>query len=212
MRLIWAAVPLALLSGCDEGTPARPAFGSTEGSAAGVDAAGSDGGVAYAVCPPGMDASFGSIYTQMLSTSSCGTNNPSNCHSTTGSSFSTLLDYSLDASSVYAELLGADGGGFLSKNIDHPPGTDGGVSVLRVVPGDASASMLYIKLTVTSSNDPKYGSGMPLTAPGSVCPEALAAVGDWINGGAPFVPPEAGAASDAAVDADAGPGVDATVD
>jgi hypothetical protein len=163
------------------------------------------------VCPD-VDASFGSIYTQILSTPSCGTNNPLTCHSPSGSiSGGSLLDLSLDAGAVavYAELLGADGGGYRSTNEDHAD-----VFVPRVVPFDAGASMLYIKLTITSSNDPQYGSGMPLTAPGSVCPATLDAVAAWINSGAAFAPGpvDAGVATDAAIDADAGLGTDATHD
>jgi hypothetical protein len=124
-----------------------------------------------------MDASFGSIYSQMLSTSSCGANN-NTCHNAIGAGNSNELDFSFDAGGVYAELLG-DGGGQKSINADHS-----GVFVLRVAPFDAGASMLYRKLTITSSNDPQYGSGMPLTAPGSVCPDAVSAVRDWINAGA----------------------------
>jgi hypothetical protein len=167
------ALAIALFTqGCDSGSPAEPTSGPAPEAAAGPS---------YAVCPPGMDASFGSIYSQMLSTTSCGATNPNSCHSTNGSlQTGSLLDYSLDASAVYAELLG-DGGGVTAKNIDHPD-----VLVPRVDPGDAGASMLYIKLTlVDASNDPHYGAGMPLTTPGSVCPETLSAVAAWINAGAP---------------------------
>jgi hypothetical protein len=126
-----------------------------------------------------MDASFGSIYGAMLSTPSCGSGTPNNCHSTSGALQASTLDFSLDAGAVYAELLG-DGGGVPAKNIDHP-----NVAVLRVAPFSPDASMLYIKLTLDAGNDPQYGSGMPLTAPGSVCPEALSAVRAWIGAGAP---------------------------
>ncbi len=137
----------------------------------------------YAVCPPGIDASFGSIYTQMLSTASCGANN-GGCHEENVEAgvfpTSNLAYWANDASAVYAELLG-DGGGAPAFNADHPD-----VHLLRVVPFDAGASMLYIKLTlVDASNDPRYGAGMPLTAPGSVCPAVLSAVAGWINAGAP---------------------------
>jgi hypothetical protein len=209
MRVAASALALALAaSGCDNGSPASPSFQSTPGQAeAGVVAM----EAGFAVCPPDVDASFGSIYTQILSTPSCGTNNPNTCHSSSGSlSAGNLLDLSLDAGAVtvYAELLGADGGGYRSTNEDHPD-----VFVPRVVPFDAGASMLYIKLTISSSNDPQYGSGMPLTAPGSVCPSTLQAVADWINSGATFVPgPSDGGPTDAALDADAGPGTDATLD
>ncbi|HEX3346189.1 MAG TPA: hypothetical protein VHS09_16510, partial [Polyangiaceae bacterium] len=127
MRAAAALSLLVLASGCDTGTPASPSFASS--------AATGEGGVAeagFAVCPPDIDASFGSIYTQMLSTASCGST-LSACHSTVGASNAGTgngLDYSLDASAVYAELLG-DGGGVPAFNI---AGTD---KVLRVVPFDA---------------------------------------------------------------------------
>jgi hypothetical protein len=209
MRAAATALAFSLAaSGCDNGSPASPAFQSTAGQA---EAGAVQMEAGFAVCPPDVDASFGSIYTQILSTPSCGTNNPLTCHSSSGSlSAGSLLDLSLDAGAVtvYAELLGADGGGHRSTNEDHPD-----VFVPRVVPFDAGASMLYIKLTISSPNDPQYGSGMPLTAPGSVCPATLQAVADWINSGAIFVPGSLdGGPEDAATDADAGPGTDATLD
>ena len=180
---------VALASGCYEGNVASPAFDGGGGADATL---GSDAET-YAVCPDGMDATFGSIYTLMLSQPSsqtgCGTSNPTTCHSTSGStSTGSLLDYSLDAGAVYAELLG-DGGGHPASNVD-----DFSNQVLRVVPGDAGASLLYIKLTLDGSvpvdGGPLiYGQGMPLNTPGSVCPAAVQAVADWINAGAPQFPP-----------------------
>ena len=189
------AMALALLSGgCDNGSPAGPAFEGegTSGGSAATEAGGGGGTIvddagatdataveaapAFAVCPPGLDASFTSLLTQMLATSSCGAGTPNNCHSTSGASGITgtgnLLDFSLDASAVYAELQKR------ATNIA------GDASVLRVAPGDASASMLYIKLTLKTSADPTYGAGMPLTDPGSVCPATLDAIKTWIDQGA----------------------------
>jgi hypothetical protein len=178
MRETAIAIALAFVTaGCDTGSPASPIFESTPG----VDDATveGDGGATYAVCPTGIDASFGSIYGLMLSPpATCGSANDS-CHSTAGAMNLDALDFSLDPGGVYVALLGPDGGGQVSFNLDHPD-----VKVLRVAPGDAGGSMLYIKLVTTSSDDPNYGSGMPLTAPGSVCPATVAAVRDWINAGA----------------------------
>ena len=189
VRALTTLALLALVSGCDEGSPASPTFDSFEGGAL-VDASvASDAPAeaAYAVCAPGIDASFGSIYSLLLSTPSattgCGTGNPTGCHSTTGSSVQNagnLLDLSLDAGAVYAELLGADGGGRVATDEDYP-----GTGILRVAPFDAGASMLYVKLTLDSGNQAPYGSGMPLNDPGSVCPDTAAAVQSWINAGAP---------------------------
>ncbi|HEY8088956.1 MAG TPA: hypothetical protein VIF09_13950 [Polyangiaceae bacterium] len=177
MRRTSVALALSFVAlGCDEGAPASPTFQSLGLTDATVlpPEAGSEAGP---VCPPDIDASFGSIYGQMLSTSSCGSGS-SSCHSTAGASFSNLLDYSLDAGAVYAELLGQDGGGHRATNVA------GDASVLRVVPFEAGASMLYIKLTLTTKTDPSYGAGMPLTAPGQVCPAVLDAVKTWIDNGA----------------------------
>jgi len=171
-RAAVLAAPL-FACGCDEGSPASPTF-----QAESIEAGIANG---YAVCPPEMDAGFGSIYAQMLQTS-CGIDQANSCHSTSGA-FGMLgsmnhLDFSIDAGAVYTELVGPDAGGQRAANVN------GHASVLRVVPGDAGASMLYIKLTLTSPDDPNYGSGMPFNAPGSVCPAALDAVKTWIDQGA----------------------------
>jgi hypothetical protein len=173
---VLAALALLGTACSSSGSPASPSFDGSAGEPS--DAAAEAG---YAVCPPNMDASFGSIYGQMLSTTSCGSTS-NTCHSTEAASpqgVGNLMDFSLEAGAVYTELLGPDGGGQLATNLDHP-----NIHVLRVDPGDAGASMLYLKLTITSENDPNYGSGMPLTAPGSVCPPAIQAVQAWINNGA----------------------------
>jgi hypothetical protein len=160
------------IAACDSGSPASPAAGpAVEASDAGT----------FAVCPPGMDASFGSIYSQMLGTQSCGAGNDK-CHDTNArSNVGVSLDYSLDAAAVFAELVG-DGSGVPAANIA------GDAQVRRVAPFDADASLLFLKLGITSKADPLYGSGMPFTAPGSVCPQARAAVQAWINGGAQLNP------------------------
>jgi hypothetical protein len=198
-RALALPLLLALVPACDEGSPASPSF------------QGGEAGVGYAVCPTGMTPSFDSIYAQMLNAGSmqidgqqgCGANVPGNCHSGTGSSQSSLLDFSLDENSVYTELLGPDGGGGkLATNVS------GSAHILRVAPGDAGASMLYVKITLDASADPQYGSGMPYTAPGSVCPQAVEAVKAWIDMGAPAGTLDLGAdagsdASDASSDAKA---------
>jgi hypothetical protein len=185
MTLAGWAVTIALAStwaiGCDSGSvgqgctdpevpcPAYPTLDSGVGDGAGPSAC------------PNLQPTFSSFLTQVASTSTCGTNMQFNCHSSGGSGpmgTGNLLDFTLDAGDVYAELLG-DGGGAPSTNIAGDAGP-----VPRVVPGDAGASMLYIKLTLTSRSDPRYGSGMPLTAPGSLCPAVVGAVKTWIDQGA----------------------------
>jgi hypothetical protein len=160
---IAAAVSTAA---CSDGSPSSPAA--------------PDAG--FAVCPTGIDPSFTSILTKVLATSSCGVDVTGDCHSHSGASDVTgtgnMLDYSLDAGAVYAELLG-DGGGHPSTNLAGNAGR-----IPRVAPFDAGASMLYIKLNLTTRADPRYGAGMPLTAPGSVCPATLDAIQTWIDQGA----------------------------
>jgi hypothetical protein len=129
---------------------------------------------AGAVCVPGLTSHFADINANVFQVS-CGTQT-SACHSAAGGQFSGGLVLASDA---YLNLLG-DGGGARAENIA------GDVrSILRVKPGDPSNSLLAIKLGLTASSDPHYGSGMPLDSPGSVCPETLAVIVAWIDGGAP---------------------------
>lgn len=184
---------------CNDGSPASPRVDASlsdaeieasptdspgeenEGTTdAGEDGDAGDAEAGYAVCPEALDATFGSIYGSILSPEggSCGAVG-FGCHSTIAAQENkSQLDFSLDAAAVYAELLG-DGGGYPASNI----AGDAGHVVLRVAPFDAGASMLYIKLTLTG-NDPRYGAGMPLYTPGSICPPALEAIKQWIDTGA----------------------------
>ena len=207
-RTLAALVVTGLGSaGCDTGSVARPSLEEQGGgprvsglveagpdaSAGGADAsvgeAGTDASAAsdatlYDLCPDGMTADFPSIYTQLLSTQGCGTGTSFECHSSTGAlpaaegGTGSLLDFTLDAPAVYAELLGADGGGYPAVNVQ---GDAGGV-VLRVAPGDAGASMLYIKLSLAVLYDPRYGEAMPPVQ--TLCPPAIDAVQAWIDDGA----------------------------
>jgi hypothetical protein len=159
-----------------DGEPEAQSDASEDGGASDADAE-----AGYAVCPETLDATFGSIYGEILSpaSGSCGAVG-FGCHSTIGAKTSgNKLDFSLDASAVYAELLGDGGSGYPATNV----AGDAGGTIMRVVPGDAGASMLYIKLTLTQY-DPRYGAGMPLYTPGSICPPALAAIKQWIDTGA----------------------------
>jgi hypothetical protein len=176
-----AMVIAATLCGCDLGSAATPTFEGddvTETPDATLDGGqDGDGTVTYAVCPPGMDASFGSIFGEMLSTDqSCGTGHQLNCHSTSGASgpgTGNGLDFSEGGAYAYKELINVPSVNLAGQG--HP---------IRVVPGDASASFLYIKLTL-KTRDHTYGAGMPVDTPGSVCPAALEAVKTWIEEGAP---------------------------
>jgi hypothetical protein len=187
----------SLVAACTQlGDPASPA------PIAGEDAAVDVGAVldaSYAFCPDSVDASFGSLATNLFgSMQGC----VSICHITIRLPDGTQVpapmngDLAFDQSpaSIYAQLLGPDGGGRIASN---EAGTDR--TILRVAPFDPDASLLYIKLNLHTFADPRYGSGMPGNTPGSVCPPAIEAVHDWIAQGAP--PAEAPAAG-----ADAGDG------
>jgi hypothetical protein len=130
--------------------------------------------VARAVCPSALEATYESINAKIFAVS-CGTDGNS-CHSTKGALNSGALDLHDDA---YSALLGGSGDGAGASNIE---GSEKGLK--RVVPGDADNSFLVIKLSTKTGMDPKYGSGMPFTDPGSVCPDTLAAVRAWIDAGA----------------------------
>jgi hypothetical protein len=119
----------------------------------------------------------------MFATGSCGARTSYDCHSPTGSlpvaegGTGNLLDFSLDAAAVYAELLG-DGSGQPAVNID---GDAGGV-VLRIAPGSPDASLLYIKVAMVGTSDPRYGKAMPPTA--LPCPAVVDTLRAWIDDGA----------------------------
>ncbi len=178
----FAAAVGAAAFGCSaQGSPATPAWSGVElaDASVGGDAMLPDAGPSYTVCAMGVEPKFSSLLAKVLDTPSCGTNRTNNCHSTAGSIVTGHgLAFDKDAGDVYAELVGPDGGTVPSRNIagmGQPP---------RVVPGDAGASMLYIKLTLKTCSDPTYGCGMPQLNPGSVCPAVLDAVKGWIDQGA----------------------------
>ena len=124
---------------------------------------------ASGICPTTMQAHFSSIR-QELFAKSCGTGGTS-CHSASGSVDSGGLDLATDP---YHALVG--------KNAANLSGSVTGL--VRVKPGDPDNSFLVIKLRTMSSADPRYGSGMPFTSPGSVCGGAVDAITQWIAQGA----------------------------
>jgi hypothetical protein len=130
--------------------------------------------VPKAVCPAGLEPTFDSIHTKIFAVS-CGTDG-GKCHSHDGAIYSAGLNLADDP---YTALLGSDGKGELAGNIS---GSE--MNLRRVVPGDPDHSFLVIKLSTRTGMDPKYGSGMPFTDPGSVCPDTLATIRQWIASGA----------------------------
>ena len=180
------AVACAVGACGSEGSPASPTF---QGGPV-LDASVAD--VSYAVCPPGLDASFSDLLTRVMATqASCGTSMFFNCHSPTGATpagAGNLLNLALadsgvegglDPAAIYAELVN-----HAAANIACTDAPSVCKSIERVAPGDAGASLLYIKLTLKTTTDPHYGAGMPVSSPGSICPEALDAFKTWIDQGA----------------------------
>jgi hypothetical protein len=185
------AVVCAVGACSSEGSPASPSFqGGPVLDASVVSTDGGDAG--YLVCPPGLDASFSDLLNRVMATQeSCGTSMVYNCHSPTGATpagVGSLLNLALADSGVEG---GLDPALIYRELVNHPSTnyqcTDPKAvcqSILRVAPGDSGASLLYIKLTLKTTTDPHYGEGMPLSAPGSICPEALDAFKTWIDQGA----------------------------
>ena len=109
---------------------------------------------------------------------SCGTSGAKaiNCHSRDGAATSSGLDLSVDP---YTNLIDrvAQNRGATTHNIP---------TFILVTPGDGSPerSFLVRKLQLIDPANPVYGSGMPADAPGSICPEAVTVVQQWIAQGA----------------------------
>jgi hypothetical protein len=133
----------------------------------------------YAVCPCGLEPTFDSIRTNVFAKSCV----LSECHAASNAINAGDLDLETDP---YTALLGSDGAGAPANNISgsvkNAPGAP--PELRRIVPGNPDESFLVIKLGTKDRADPKYGSGMPFSAPGSVCPDTLSAIRDWIRAGA----------------------------
>lgn len=124
-------------------------------------AAGCDGG-----STPG-PMTFAAINTQILQPSCA---KFSSCHSTTGQSAAGKLNLMVDP---YAALVDVPADNAKAK----------AESKLRVKPGDAANSLLFIKLGLTSSTT-GYGDPMP---PGgqNLAKDLIDGIQTWINAGAP---------------------------
>jgi len=157
----------ALLSACIGAVPRAECAVDTDCAASAVCISGSchpgsreaDGGVCNTVQPTWTDLN------QNFLQVGCGVR-ATNCHSAEGVANGSGL---LLAGDPYAQLVNA-------------PSADGGF--VRVKPGDPDQSYLAIKLRLTTSFDPVYGSGMPPDRPGQTCQTAQDAVRQWILAGA----------------------------
>jgi hypothetical protein len=98
-----------------------------------------------------------------------------NCHSRDGAASASGLDLSTDP---YTNLVNRQ-----ARNLGatHPL-----LTFILVTPGNDSpeGSFLVRKLQITDPASSLYGSGMPADAPGTICPEAVAVVRQWIAQGA----------------------------
>jgi hypothetical protein len=152
-------------------TPADASDGS-------ADASDASDAMTFAVCLADRSPTFTNLRTNLFPVS-CTTG--SLCHGTAAATEPTLrggggLDLESD---VYTHLLGADGAGAPAANLE-----GAARNLVRVKPGDPDNSFLLIKLQLQTNSDNNYGSGMPFTAPGSVCPETLSTIRTWIALGA----------------------------
>jgi hypothetical protein len=117
-----------------------------------------------AASDPGSAPTFTNVYSEIIGLD-C-----TSCHIPGGKG--SFLEMSTQAT-AYMNLVGV--------KADGP--SCGGSGLVRVVAGDATASLLYEKV---SESTPPCGSQMPLGCSGSVC-LSLAdqrEIADWINGGA----------------------------
>jgi len=98
-----------------------------------------------------------------------------NCHSRDGAASASGLDLSTDP---YTNLVG--------RTAQNRGATQHFQTFILVTPGDDSpeGSFLVRKLQLSDPANPLYGSGMPADALGSICPEAVAVVRQWIAQGA----------------------------
>jgi len=131
----------------------------------------------YAVCLADTSPTFTNLRTHLFPVS-CAV--AGSCHLMADATSTNLrggggLDLETD---VYAHLLGADGMGAPANN------QEGALrNLIRVKPGDPDGSFLLIKLQITTTTN-DYGTGMPFTMPGSVCPSTLSTIRTWITQGA----------------------------
>ena len=119
---------------------------------------------------PSGPTTFTEIKTQVIMPSCAIT---SSCHTPVGAAGAGGLDLSADP---YAALVGVPANNAKAKS----------EGKLRVKPGDAADSFMYIKLTLTTAGDPTttYGSPMPYNNP-ALPQEDIDGIKAWINAGAP---------------------------
>ncbi len=130
-------------------------------------------GSGFSVCPQNLTATFSSINANVLQVS-CAI-----CHKPGGAGPGGPLgaDVMDLQDNPYQNLLAS------TANIEGDPAQKA-VFPQRVVPGDPAHSFLVKKLSITDTVGP-FGTGMPFTSPGSVCPDTLNKIQQWIAAGAP---------------------------
>jgi hypothetical protein len=153
---------MVALYGCSSGSPAMPGFPSDAGVGAQEDAVGADQ-TASPVADAGAAATFTEVYTQII-------NGPPDCNGCHGPPVPTGdLDMSSQAT-AYANLV--------RKHTTAAPKCAAETDLL-VDPGNASESVIYLKVTV-----PPCGSQMPLGGPSLTAPQ-VELIKSWINASAP---------------------------
>jgi len=119
---------------------------------------------------PKLEPTFSSINRNFLQVG-CGVHQI-NCHASDSANVQSGPSFAGDP---YAALVGAPAANRLGS----------ARGLVLVKPGDPANSFLLTKLRLMSAIDPAYGGGQPASAPGSTCADALAAIEQWIQGGAP---------------------------
>ena len=179
--LPWVAVAASLAAGCIGGgggragqgaacAPSTPTAFPDPTCAVPLVCASATGTCDYAVCPSGATTTFTGVKAIFTSCVSCHTPTPAATTPCNGAPCGGL-DLETDP---HGALVGVT-----ANNAD---GTAN--PILLVKASDPGNSLLYRKLTITTTASLLYGRGMPYATPGSVCPAALAAVKGWIDAGA----------------------------
>jgi hypothetical protein len=161
------AVPL-LAAGCVGGvSPAQCAIDSDCGPSGFFCAQGVC--IAGARTCPTLQPTFSSINANFLQVG-CGVRTQ-NCHSADSANVNSGPSF---AGHPYGALVNAPAANRL--------GTARGLVLVK--PGDPANSFLVTKLRLTATLDPAFGGGQPADDPGSTCAGTVAAIEQWIQGGA----------------------------
>jgi cytochrome c5 len=143
------------LAGCGDARPVQTGSGSS-----------------FTVCPSNLAATFSSINQNVFQQTCVACHGPGGVGLAEGG-----LDLKTDPYHALVDVPAQN------NNAVPTPGPPAAFPK-RVVPGHPEQSFLVKKLSITDQGGP-FGSGMPQTSPGSVCPDTLTKIQQWITAGAP---------------------------